>query len=374
MKSFLLLISILLVQQVGLSQSPAKILKRAEAALGGTKALQAMRSVERTGEIVRRSDASHGRITIASAKPDSYTIVYDLDGFQVASGFNGKSAWTRDSRVGLRTITGPASLNFRTESVYRNAFWLDYKKDKTRLLAGVAANIDGKPVKTVILKTAKGVDIKISFDEGSLLPVREEFSSGGETVSYDYADFRRVGALTQPSRMVYRSGDETFDIKLDAVLYDRSIAAGRFDFPVISTEPLPDIPALLRDVQANEDRVEQLLENYAFTQKRTGREAAKDGTLIEKDSETFQVSFYKGLRISRLIEKNGKPLTESEQKDADRDAAKRVDEIDKIIAKREAGKPDESQQMSIAEILRASNLVNPRRERFRDRDVIVFDF
>ncbi|HSI88824.1 MAG TPA: hypothetical protein VK918_07190, partial [Pyrinomonadaceae bacterium] len=35
---------------------------------------------------------------------------------------------------------------------------------------------------------------------------------------------------------------------------------------------------------------------------------------------------------------------------------------------------NEGQRISIAEVLRASRLINPRRERFRGRDVIVFDF
>jgi hypothetical protein len=40
-----------------------------------------------------------------------------------------------------------------------------------------------------------------------------------------------------------------------------------------------------------------------------------------------------------------------------------------------AGPPsDEGRRISIAEVLRASTLSNPRRERFRGRDVIVFDF
>ena len=94
-------------------------------------------------------------------------------------------------------------------------------------------------------------------------------------------------------------------------------------------------------------------------------------------------SGHKGYHITRLIEKNGKSLSEKDQSDADKDAAKQVEEIEKKIAKNESragkldatGKPSEdSHRISIAEVLRASKLLNPRRERFRNRDVIVFDF
>jgi hypothetical protein len=126
-----------------------------------------------------------------------------------------------------------------------------------------------------------------------------------------------------------------------------------------------------------------LLETYSYTQKVIDRQQDKNGVVREKGSETFQLSFYKGHRISRLIEKNGRPLNEKEQAEADKDVAKRVAELEKQDAKRNAemeqsgpaGTPSrDDRRISIAEVLRGSKLINPRRERFRGRDVIVFDF
>jgi hypothetical protein len=142
-------------------------------------------------------------------------------------------------------------------------------------------------------------------------------------------------------------------------------------------------PRLLMELQKNEDKIDEILEDYSYTQKSIKRELGKDGVLRETESETFQLSFYKGNRIRRLIEKNGKPLSEKEQTDEDKNVQKRVAEIEREIAKKEArtvsqsanGTPDENnQRISTAEVLRASRLVNPRRERFRGRDVVVFDF
>ena len=129
-------------------------------------------------------------------------------------------------------------------------------------------------------------------------------------------------------------------------------------------------------------KVDSILENYSYTQKIISRELGKDGILRETESETFQLSFYKGNRIRRLIEKNGKPLSENDQKDEDKNVQKRVAEIEKDIAKREAkaakspdDAPDEeNRRISTAELLRASSLKNPRRERFRGRDVDRFRF
>lgn len=79
--------------------------------------------------------------------------------------------------------------------------------------------------------------------------------------------------------------------------------------------------------------------------------------------------------MPRLIEKNGKPLSASDQAEQDKRAAARVEEIEKEIAKEQKREASgDTRRISIAELLRASRLLNPRRERFRGRDVIVFDF
>ena len=157
------------------------------------------------------------------------------------------------------------------------------------------------------------------------------------------------------------------------------LARADFDFPKNTGEPLPDINTLLQELQSNEDKVENLLDTYSYVQKSIRRELGKSGVLRETGSETFQLSFYKGNRIRRMIEKNGRPLSVKDQKEEDSSVGKRVEEIEKEIAKTEkkgdSGSPTENgQRVSIAEVLRASKLINPRRERFRGRDVIVFDF
>lgn len=374
----LLLISLLFFTSHLFSQPPAKILRSAEAALGGTKRLKSVSSSQRSGEITRLSDGTKGRIRMYAAGPNRYSTAFDLNGFETAEGFNSKSAWNRDSRNGLNTMTGAASLLYRTEALYRNTLWLNYKNQKSILVAAERTDIAGRPKNAVTIKTADGAAIKVFFDVVTGLPTREEFTAADQFRAYEYSDYRSVDRVLQPFRIIFNSGGETYEIKLDDIVLNAPVPAANFDFPNISLGPLPDIPTLLSEVNANEDRVEQLLETYAFTEKRTARELLKTGELRDKDSETFQVSFLKGYRINRLIEKNGSSLTESQQRDADRDAAKRVEEIEKLIAKREKtnGSSDENERprMSVAEILRASNLVNPRRERFRGRDVIVFDF
>jgi hypothetical protein len=233
------------------------------------------------------------------------------------------------------------------------------------------------------MTTRRGQQIKVSFDAATGLPVREEMPNGGETEIVELRDWRDVNGVKYAFFHRITRGEHAYEIQMDEVKVNPSIPRSVFDFPVASNEPLPDIPTLLRELQTNQDRIESILENYSYNQKISRRERDKSGSLREKESETFQLSFYKGNRIRRLIEKNGRPLSDKDQADADKDAAKQVEEIEKRIAKQEARlakeganarEAEDNRRVSIAEVLRASRLINPRRERFRGREVVVFDF
>ncbi len=381
---FSLLFAALFVFSIAASaQSPGKILKQAGRVLGDEKVLRNVKSFEKKGTILRLKDGARGSFSMQGAKPNFYNARYDLNGFETEVGYNGKSGWQRDSRDGLQTLTGKGSSYFQAESAFRNNLWLNYKKEKSKISFGERLNLNGKTVNLVNLTTAKGALIKLYFDAATNLLLREEIPSADSTNVFDYSDYRPVAGVKEPFLINAKIGGEFYEIKLDQIIHNREIARENFDFPKVSAEPLPDIPSLLKQLQANEDKIDDILENYSFTQKSISREFGKDGILRETDSETFQISFYKGNSIRRLIEKNDKPLSPDAQADEDKKTQKRIAEIEKEIAKKEAqtvkqqanGTPDEdNKRISTAEVLRTSNLINPRRERFRGRNVIVFDF
>jgi hypothetical protein len=393
------------------AQSADKIVKQAVKAMTngkGEKALREIRSWQVKGTITSLKDDSSGGYRAAAAQPNLYVREFDLRGLEASAGYNGKSAWARDSRDGLRTLTGDASRDFQSEARYRNARWLDYKKEKSKLALGGQETIQGKPANAVVLTTVKNVKIKLYFDAASGLLVREEIPAGEITRIFDYSDFRPVGNLMEPHAVTISEGDGRYEVKLDQIVHNPQIDRAAFEFPRTSGEPLPDIPALLKEVGKNEDEIDRLLEKYTYTQTVTERELDQKGQMKVKGSETFELTFHKGARIRRLVAKNGKPLSPKEEADAQKDVEKRIREIEKRETEKERkereaaqkatknsnsntnGDPDGDQpkdaqpegaqederkdRPSIADVLRASKLVNPRRERFRSRDVIVFDF
>lgn len=367
------------------SQSPSKVLKQAEKSLGGIKALQSVRSLKRTGTIKRLSDGAEGRYVSQTSMPNLLNVSYDIGGFETESGYNGRSAWSRNSREWLQTLTGKAGVDLVARAIYRNNLWLRIKDEKSKVTSGGQATIDGKPANVVVITTQKGTAFKLYFDSATGLPVRDEFPFGEGVEICDYSAYRDVGGVKQAFVNRITTGGQTYEVRFDDVKLNAQIAAAEFNFPVISSEPLPDIPTLLKDLQANEDKVEAILDTYSFNQKVIKRELGKDGVLRETESETVQLSFFKGQRVSRVIEKNGVPLSGKDQAEADKDAAEQAEKLEKNAAKQEEasklgkqssnGTPSrEGRRISIAEVLRASKLINPRRERFRGRDVIVFDF
>lgn len=372
------------------AQSPGKILNQANKALGGEKALKAVSSWQAGGTVKRLSDGASGKYAAYASGGNLYGGMFDLNGFEVATGYNGKSGWIRDSRSGLRTITGDSAKDFQAEAAYRNNRWLNAKAEKSKLSAAGNAIVKEKNANCVLLTTAKGVRIKTCFDAASGLPVREEIPQGEITKIFEYGDYRAVNGIQTAFSIISRVGDETYEIRLDEVRYNQQIAKSNFDFPQISNEPLPDIKALLNEIRENADKIDEILDNYSYTELRIDREIDKTGNLVDKGSEKRLLSFYKGYRINRLIEKNGKPLSASDQAREDRDAEKQVAEIEKRIAEKErkqiarrdtrsgaGGQPDAdgaSQRITIADALKGSLLTNPRRERFRGIDVIVFDY
>jgi len=381
MKSFdpgPILIVILLLVLGASAQSGSKILKQAEKAFGPTNQFQSIRSWQKIGRITNVKDGSSGRYSLMVQRPNLFNENFDLTGFENETGYNGRSAWSRNSRDGLQTLTGNASLVLQAKAAFSSSLWLNYKADKAKVVAAGQAQVNGKPANVVLLTTSQNVSIKMFFAVSTSLLLRDEISKGDVIESCDYDNYRDVVGVKQAFLYRIKISENEYEVMLDDIKSDQPIARSEFDFPTISGQPLPDLTKLLADVQANEDKVEALLDTYSFTQKSTKRELGKDGILREIGSETHQLSFYKGYRVHRLIEKDGKPLSKSEQENEDKDAAKQVAEIEKKIAKNEktaANEPsEEGRSVSIAEVLRASKLANPRRERFRDRDIIVFDF
>jgi len=339
--------------------------------MGGEQALRRVKTWEAAGVITRKRDGAVGRYRCAAARPDLYAVNFEIAGAETGAGFTGKSSWRRDRREGLRTLTGVESDAFHAEAFYRNNRWLDYKKHGAKIVYAGAETVSGAPARAVTMIDARGVKIRMFFDAASGLLVKEELPAGGESKTVEYGDYRPVEGVMEPFAITLVEDGERYEIKIDRVMRDRRLDRKLFDFPRPSEEPLPDLDALFDQLRLRQGEVERLREKFAYTETATSYQLDKDGLAREKESETREMTFYRGHRIWRVVAKNGKPLSGDDQEKEDRRVEKMIRDIE---AGREVDLPYNQRRTKLSDLLRVSRFSGARRERFRNRDVIVADF
>lgn len=147
---------------------------------------------------------------------------------------------------------------------------------------------------------------------------------------------------------------------------------------VPDTKPLPAVPQLLLDVERHQKAAEASRKDYTYhvhleEQELSGNDQLKK--TIVTDSESLNL---RGVRINRVVARNGKPLTPEE-------AAKESERIDKEVTKdTERREKNESKGestdtrgdvlISASRVLELGTFSNPRRVMLNGRSTIVVDF
>ncbi|HZS47389.1 MAG TPA: hypothetical protein VFC63_20125 [Blastocatellia bacterium] len=379
----ILLLCLLLFSVGVFGQSADKVISQYQKAVGGVNQLRRIESTEYTGSVTNEATGETGNFFWRFKRPDRMELEISLNGFEISTAYNGRSAWRRDSRDGLRTLTGGDGSKFKAESIYRNDHFLNYKRDKVQIVPAGQATINGSNAIVLELTTRQGIKRKVYFDARTFLIVRDEQPIPGGVERVDFGDYRKVDGLLEPFSIRIKSGAVDLKAAISQVEHNRSIAETKFDYPKISNEPLPDIPTLMRELGKNQKQIDDTLENYTYTADTTERTVNNKGEVVDKETRTIQIYYYQGEELRRLVKKNGILLTQEEQDKESKRLEKRIHEIDdqkrkeeeKRRKREEAGeKAKEDEDPDLSSFLRLCDFVNPRRERFRGRDVIVFDF
>jgi len=135
--------------------------------------------------------------------------------------------------------------------------------------------------------------------------------------------------------------------------------------------PLPPIPALLHQVEINQQHNDEVKQNYIYTAKSTVTDPHGHTKV-----EVVEYLFAGGVPLRRVLERDGKPLPPE-------DAAKEKERIDKALAKANERKakagdaetdPAGYKLVTVDRLLQLSTVSNERREMLHGRSMIVFDF
>jgi hypothetical protein len=134
--------------------------------------------------------------------------------------------------------------------------------------------------------------------------------------------------------------------------------------------PLPDLRQLMLEVQAHQKRLDKVRENYTFTSLQTIQDLDANGQVKKTETYEDEDFFVNSHGIERTVKKDGKPLD-------GRDEQKETERVTKLVEKAEKAPPDQplgDQEISISRVLAIMDVRTPRRETYRGRSTIVFDF
>ena len=133
---------------------------------------------------------------------------------------------------------------------------------------------------------------------------------------------------------------------------------------------LPEIHQLMHEVQDHQKQLDKVRENYTYTSLQTTQDLDSNGQVKKTEVTENEDFFVNSHVIERTVKKDGKPLdSHGEQKETER--------VTKLVEKAEKTPPDqplEGPQISISRVLEIMDVRNERRENYRGRPTIVFDF
>jgi len=376
-----------LAQQTKKLPAAEKIVDNYLKAIGGKKQVSSIRDAtyEWTSE---PGDRSISLMKIQYQAPASQRSETTFPNGQIISAVTPRSAWARGIDGQLRTLTGSDSANAKLLAALDASHLVDYKK--VNVLARVMS-LDNSPagaVYTVEFSSRAGARFRYLFSASTRLIVSVQCDAPRMVIRFE--DYRREENILEPHILhISENGIDELTVRLRRVTYNSGLAATLFD-PPRSVEAL-DVTTLLHEVSKNQDAVEKRVTEYSFLQKQTEREIDGKGVLKKETVKVFEVfPVANRAPIMKLISENGVALSGDRaakedkrvmeeflkaERDKDKDAQKAAER--RAAREREKAaksKQDESEDVEISQFFRHCEFVSPRRERFQDRETIVFDF
>ncbi len=376
------------------AQSAGKIIEASVRALGGAKAMQGIRSTDWEGTIRDSNGTDTGEFTLITAAPGEFYREFALGSEQIAEACNASSCWGEEGSGNLYTFFGAEEKRAEATGRYLNFALANYKKLKIQASYSGTENVDGKPADVVELTIPPGEKRRVYFDRATHFIVKETIeaaeappsdakstgqlskvsiaASFGGAEEIDYADYRAVQGVMEPFQLTIQQDGRTFQVAINRISFNTTATPSTFEVPNLSKKPLPDIAALLTAVDKNQKQIDEIQKNYGCMKLEEEDSVNGKGEITKRATTLYQISYMHGNEMDRKIETDGKPLSAAEQQKEDARLQKEAARYDKEAADPNPKKNDD--EVGISDFLRVSRFTNPRWERFRGQDVVVFDF
>jgi hypothetical protein len=367
--------------------SAEKVVDNYLKAIGGKKRVATIRDA--TYEwIIQQKDQPVGTAKTLIRTPASTRTEITFANGQLTSGASSRSAWKRGLVGELQTLTDAEAAAARLQALLDAGHLVDLKKSNVLARVISVKNVGAEQGYVVEFSLRSGARLRYLFSTTSKLLLSIEDDARQTATRFE--DYRTEGNLLEPHRVNVNSpsqGELTF--LLQRASYNAGLADSVFD-PPRGAEAL-DVVALLREVSRNQDELEKRVTEYSFVQKETNREITSKGELKKETTKVFEVfPIANRAPVMKLISENGVPLSgeratkeqtriDEEFLKAEREKDKDAQRVMKFRAERDRkkaakAKEGEDDDVEISQFLKVHEFVSPRRERFRDRDAVVFDF
>ena len=356
-------------------------------AVGGKKRMATIRDATYEWTI-QLKDQSMGTAKTLTKIPSSVRTEMIFGNGQLTSGANGRSAWKRGLAGELQTLTDAEAAAARLQAVLDASHLVDVKKNNVLARVVSVKNVGKDAAYVVEFSLRSGARLRYLFSTATKLLLSIEDDARQTTTRFD--DYRSEGSLVEPHRVsINGAGTGELTFILQRASHNTGLADSVFD-PPRGPEAL-DVVSLLHEVSRNQDELEKRFTEYSFVQKETSREITSKGEVKKETTKVFEVfPIPNRAPVMKLISENGVPIVgeratkeqkrvEEEFLKAERDKDKDEQRVQKYRAERERkkaarAKEGEDDDVEISQFLKVHEFVSPRRERFRERDAVVFDF
>ena len=366
-----------------LAQDADKTLDAAVKASGGSGKLRKIVTLTLEGLVTRQSDSKAGTYTLNLKSPNRYYAEFTFGGQPEILAYNGKSAWRENYSGEIGTLLGPEALELEAAAQLYNSHLLDRKKNKIGAALGSRSKINGHDAIEVQLTWQSGVKRSLFLDAQTHLLLKDSGNLGGQFQETLYDDYRPEAGLLIAHKIEMHRASETYQIVVTRAVVNQTVGERVFDFPMKSQVKLPDLKKLFEEIDANQKEIDKIREKYSGRRSEEESEMDKNGKITKQETREYTFFYLNGEEVSTLVAKDNKPLSQKEQDKENERTRKRIEEIQKEQSKKEAkeekkqeeGKKDkEDDEPGIEIFLHVCQFVNPRHERFRGQDVLVFDF
>ncbi len=365
------------------AQDANKVIEQYLKAAGGSKTISRIHTLSVDGAFSSGAAEKPGTFTFRAKQPNRYYTEIQNEGKTLIESYNGKSAWHQTETGEVGTLLGPQALEMEAAAEYSNTRLQALAKKKVGTAFQGHAQVRGHDALELQLTYPTGVQWEVYFDPQSHLIVEEKATIAGIPRDIYYDDYRSVDGVKLPYKLEMHRGSDTYNVNVTRAAVNETVGERVFDFPRKSQAQLPDLKKLFEEIDANQKQIDKIKENYAGTNVEEETEFDKTGKVTKKEVKEYTFFYLNGEEVSTLVKKDGKPLSEEEQKKENEKTKKRIEELQKQEKKKEAkeekakeeGKEEKDKDDPGIEVfLRVCQFVNPRRERFRGQDVLVFDF